>query len=158
MRKTTRRRPVRRSKKTAKVTLGSLLGAFILAGLSYFSPQWLPDSDALRNNAAATPVHMPVSYTHLDVYKRQVFRSREQTHCPNRCLSIVRICSSRTIDAFSKESAGRITCVGIGGFVSRLEIGATINVGENRFPLSFWMTTTGRNPPCSLPTLPARSA
>ncbi len=49
MRKTTRRRSVRRSKKTAKVTLGSLLGALILAGLSYFSPQWLPESDALRN-------------------------------------------------------------------------------------------------------------
>lgn len=61
MRKTTRRRPVRRSKKTAKVTLGSLLGAFILAGLSYFSPQWLPDSDALRNNAAAPPVHTQVN-------------------------------------------------------------------------------------------------
>ena len=61
MRKTTRRRSVRRSKKTAKVTLGSLLGALILAGLSYFSPQWLPDSDALRNNAAATPAHTQVN-------------------------------------------------------------------------------------------------
>ena len=56
-----KRQPVRRSKKTAKVTLGSLLGAFILAGLSYFSPQWLPESDALRNNAAATPVHTQVN-------------------------------------------------------------------------------------------------
>ena len=61
MRKTTRRRSVRRSKKTAKVTLGSLLGALILAGLSYFSPQWLPESDALRNNTAATPVHTQVN-------------------------------------------------------------------------------------------------
>ena len=103
MRKTTRRRPVRRSKKTAKVTLGSLLGAFILAGLSYFSPQWLPDSDALRNNAAAPPVHTqvnsaPVSYTHLDVYKRQGHRSRKRRAGSNPAFFATLQCARRNND------------------------------------------------------------
>ena len=30
-------------------------------------------------------------------------------------------------------------------------IAAQITVGEKRLPLSFWMTSTGRTPPCSLP-------
>ena len=39
-----------------------------------------------------------------------------------------------------------------------IEIAAQITVGENRLPRSFWITSTGRIPPCSLPCTGFRSA
>ena len=35
---------------------------------------------------------------------------------------------------------------------------AAITVGLYRLPVSFWMMSTGRTPPCSLPTTGDRSA
>ena len=51
-----------------------------------------------------------------------------------------------------------MTCVGIGFLVSFDEIGATITVVENLFPLLFCNTKTGLIPPCSLPITGERSA
>ena len=42
-------------------------------------------------------------------------------------------------------------CVGRSLLPTREVIAAQITVGENRLPRSFWITSTGRTPPCSLP-------
>ncbi|WP_448910751.1 ComEC/Rec2 family competence protein [Holdemania massiliensis] len=60
MRKTTRRRSVQRSKKRTPLTWGSLIGAILLAGLGYFSPQLLPESASPFKNTPS-PVHTQVN-------------------------------------------------------------------------------------------------
>ena len=72
---------------------------------------------SVENHPDSKKLHLlkAVSYTHLDVYKRQV--------------------------------------------LSRwLVIAAAITVGLNRLPTSFCTISTGRTPPCSLPTTGLRSA
>ena len=78
----------------------------------------------------------------------------------NRDLSIVRTCSSRITESRSNpyRSASISTCVGNFAFWICAVIAATITVGLNRFPMSFWMTRTGLVPPCSEPTTGDRSA
>ena len=60
MRKTTRRRSAQRSNKRMPLTWGSLVGAILLAGLGYFSPQRLPESASPFKNASS-PVHTQVN-------------------------------------------------------------------------------------------------
>ena len=77
-----------------------------------------------------------------------------------RCLSMVRICSSRIIEFFSRPSKSFIkVCVGSFAFVcTRLVIGATITVGLCLFPISLEMISTGLVPPCSEPITGLSSA
>ena len=49
-------------------------------------------------------------------------------------------------------------CVGSFALFIWLVIAAAITVGECRFPMSFCTMSTGRVPPCSLPTTGLRSA
>ena len=50
------------------------------------------------------------------------------------------------------------TCVGGFALFILEVIAAQITVGLCRFPTSFWMTRTGRTPPCSEPTTGLKSA
>lgn len=50
------------------------------------------------------------------------------------------------------------TCVGSFALFILEVIAAQITVGLCRFPTSFWMTRTGRTPPCSEPTTGLKSA
>lgn len=87
-----------------------------------------------------------------------VFLFTRQTYSVSRVLSIVRICSSKTMLSWGKPSANIFTCVGILAFECRLVIAATIVVGLCLFPISFCNMSTGRNPPCSLPFTGFKSA
>ena len=57
-----------------------------------------------------------------------------------------------------QRSARTLICVGRRFLSCRLVMAAAITVGLCRLPISFWMISTGRIPPCSLPTTGLRSA
>ena len=77
-----------------------------------------------------------------------------------RDLSIVRICSSNmTLSRVSPQLAPVSSmCVGRRAFPVCEVMAAAITVGLWRFPVSFCTISTGRMPPCSLPTTGLKSA
>ena len=80
------------------------------------------------------------------------------TYSFNRLLSTVRICSNSTMESFSNMSSVISICVGSFALFCLLVIAATIVVGLYLLPVSFCITSTGRTPPCSLPTTGLKSA
>ncbi len=78
----------------------------------------------------------------------------------NLCLSIVRICSSKMTESLSNPCVAASISTWVGNFAFWIcaVIAATMAVGLNRFPMSFWMISTGLTPPCSDPTTGERSA
>ena len=81
-------------------------------------------------------------------------------YCFNLFLSIVRICSSKTIDSLSSPSKFFTSvCVGNFAFVCVLPvIAAMMTVGLNQLPVLLDMISTGRVPPCSEPITGVSSA
>ena len=77
-----------------------------------------------------------------------------------RDLSIVRICSSRiTLSRVRPQLAPASSmCVGRRALPVCEVMAAAITVGLWRLPVSFCTISTGRTPPCSLPTTGLRSA
>ena len=77
-----------------------------------------------------------------------------------RCLSMVRTCSKSTMESFCRpvRSAWSAMCVGRFVLSRWLVMAAAITVGLNRLPTSFCTISTGRTPPCSLPTTGLKSA
>ena len=77
-----------------------------------------------------------------------------------RRLSRVRICSVKIMLSLARpqRSARTLICVGRRFLSCRLVMAAAITVGLCRLPISFWIISTGRIPPCSLPTTGLRSA
>ena len=71
-----------------------------------------------------------------------------------RRLSRVRICSVKMILSFARpqRSARTLICVGSRFLSWRLVMAAAMTVGLCRLPISFWMISTGRMPPCSDPS------
>lgn len=86
--------------------------------------------------------------------------SRRPMRSFRRCLSSVRTCSRRTMESFARPvvSALRTICVGRLAFECWLVIAAAMTVGLKRLPISFWIISTGRMPPCSEPTTGLKSA
>ena len=85
----------------------------------------------------------PVSYTHLDVYKRQV-RSCSSRITESRIISHLFVFSSTWVGSFAL-------------FIFDV-IAAQITVGLCLFPISFCIISTGLTPPCSEPTTGLKSA
>ena len=77
-----------------------------------------------------------------------------------RFLSRVRICSNRITESFGKPNcrAANSMCVGSFAFPVWEVMAAAMTVGLWRLPVSFCTMSTGRTPPCSLPTTGLRSA
>lgn len=73
-------------------------------------------------------------------------------------LSIVRICSSRTVDSVLRPLVIIATWVGRAAFVFLPVIAATMVVGLCLLPVLFCKIKTGRTPPCSLPKPTPKSA
>ena len=70
-----------------------------------------------------------------------------------RRLSSVRICSVSTMLSLARPQRSARTPMWVGRrFLSCREVmAAAMTVGLWRLPISFWMISTGRTPPCSLP-------
>ena len=81
----------------------------------------------------------------------RVLLSSLPIYSPSRALSIVLICSSRTVDSVLRPLVFIVTWVGRVAFVFRLVIAATMVVGLYLLPISFCKIKDGRVPPCSLP-------
>ena len=77
-----------------------------------------------------------------------------------RRLSMVRICSSRITLSRLRPTLppAMLMWVGSRALPVWLVMAAAMTVGEWRLPVSFWTMSTGRVPPCSLPTTGLRSA
>lgn len=78
----------------------------------------------------------------------------------SRLLSMVRICSNNTTESLGRpcRSPSRAMWVGSFALPVRDVMAATIMVGLYLLPMSFCKISTGRIPPCSLPTTGERSA
>ena len=76
------------------------------------------------------------------------------------CLSMVRSCSKRITESFTMSQSLAESSTWVGSFALFIldVIAAQITVGLCLFPTSFWITSTGRTPPCSEPTTGLRSA
>ena len=81
----------------------------------------------------------------------RVLLSSLSMYSPSLALSIVLICSSRTVDSVLSPFAMIFTWVGSVAFVFLLVIAATMVVGLCLLPISFCKIKDGRIPPCSLP-------
>ena len=69
----------------------------------------------------------------------------------NRSFEMVRIWFVFMIEGWSSPPSGGLICTFIGYTLTELEMAATIVVGAFSLPISFWMTSAGRLPACSLP-------
>ena len=77
-----------------------------------------------------------------------------------RFLSSVRICSSRMTESRGSPLPWAASAIWVGSFAfpSCDVMAAAMTVGLCRLPVSFCTISTGRTPPCSLPTTGLRSA
>ncbi|GEM_PF-6161396 len=86
--------------------------------------------------------------------------SKRHTFSFSLCLSMVRICSNKMTESLGKSysAADRGMCVGSFALFICDVMAAQMTVGLYLLPTSFCMISTGRIPPCSLPTTGLRSA
>ena len=77
-----------------------------------------------------------------------------------RRLSSVRICSSRITESLGRPLPCAASAIWVGSLAlpSWEVMAAAMTVGLWRLPVSFCTMSTGRTPPCSLPTTGLRSA
>ena len=87
----------------------------------------------------------------------KIFR---QIYSFSRFLSNVLICSRSTTEFFTSRYFFALISMCVGSFALFIldVIAAQITVGLCLFPTSFWITSTGRKPPCSEPITGIKSA
>ncbi len=79
--------------------------------------------------------------------------SKTATLCFSLLLSMVRICSARITESRDRPLSWLLSATWVGSLALSIfdVMGITMVVGLYALPMSFWIISTGRVPPCSEP-------